>query len=106
MLIRFPRLRAFIECFWLAHNFAHYSQLVEQFRQEYHEWYIVHVRKTEWLFSGVDRSTRGITDLGTQRSPKPMNRAQAHRYLFKIAPHAVVIHVDDRHKIITFSLNK
>lgn len=68
------------------------------------ESYIVNRVKTEWLFSGVSRDDHGFySDAGFTRSPHPMNRAQALRYFSRLHPLAVVNHIDDKNKIITFT---
>lgn len=80
--------------------------LLQANRDERATAYIIHRKKTEWIFSGVDRGTFGTRDMGFTRSPRLMNRAQAHRYLRNWYPQATIIHVDDRHKVITYSVSK
>lgn len=71
---------------------------------QYRENYIVNKRKTLWRYSGVSAGQNNFyTDLGVLVSETEMNRAQAMRYFKKNFPeNATILHIDDRHKIVTY----
>ena len=76
---------------WIDRRDAHRSRV------------IVHKAKTEWIFSGTVRNENGvIQDAGYLRSPKLMNRKQALKYFRREFPRAVVLHIDDKNKIVTY----
>lgn len=95
---------AFIRNFWIARVEAWHIK--RGTFDQYREHFIIHKRKTQWIFSGTSRTAAGFrNDEGFVRSPKEMNRAQALRYFRRnFSKLAEVLHVDDRNKIITYRI--
>ena len=114
-LIRFPRLRFFaIMVFlwpWAADGKGRVSglaplELRKMCFDDRAAFHIVHIAKTEWIFSGVRQDDKGyFSDIGIIRSAGKLNREQAIRYTVKNFPRATIKHIDDRNKIITYAVS-
>lgn len=100
-LLRAAYLYVFSDRFGLV-PFADIKRMCED---DYAAAVIIHKVKTEWIFSGVCQDERGFfSDIGIERSPKKFNRAQALRYYHRQYPKAVIKHIDDANKIITYAV--
>ena len=103
--VYWPALRAFYLWVMAPANGPDYDEFRHMCKNDYAAAVIIHKVKTEWIFSGVRQDEKGFfSDIGIERSPKRFNRAQALRYYHRQYPKAVIKHIDDANKIITYAI--